>query len=308
MTRIVAAYRYRVALITQSPNENVLHYHRCKTPENTAMTDALFAPYLSQWQLQTDGDAIHTASATLLPVRWQGLPAMLKIAKHAEEEQGYSLLQWWQGQGAARVYARQGAALLMERATPARSLTTLSLTGDDDEAFRIACTVLTQLHTPKCAAINDAPPVTPLAQWFSALQAYQPTSANDVLTTAQQTMLFLLATLQAPQYLHGDIHHHNILDFGARGWLAIDPKGLQGERGFDYANLFCNPAPHICLDPQRFQARLAIVCATSAIPPQRMLQWILAWAGLSALWHLEDGGDASTALAVAYMARAALEA
>ena len=30
--------------------------------------------------------------------------------------------------------------------------------------------------------------------------------------------------------LHGDIHHGNILDFGARGWLAIDPKRLQGER------------------------------------------------------------------------------
>jgi hypothetical protein len=41
--------------------------------------------------------------------------------------------------------------------------------------------------------------------------------------------------------LHGDIHHDNILDFGRRGWLAIDPKRLFGERGFDYANLFCNP-------------------------------------------------------------------
>jgi len=25
--------------------------------------------------------------------------------------------------------------------------------------------------------------------------------------------------------LHGNIHHRNILDFGARGWLAIDPPG-----------------------------------------------------------------------------------
>lgn len=31
--------------------------------------------------------------------------------------------------------------------------------------------------------------------------------------------------------LHGDLHHGNVLDFGASGWLAIDPKGLKGERG-----------------------------------------------------------------------------
>jgi len=28
---------------------------------------------------------------------------------------------------------------------------------------------------------------------------------------------------------------------GPRGWLAIDPKGLCGERGFDFVNIFCNP-------------------------------------------------------------------
>ena len=38
--------------------------------------------------------------------------------------------------------------------------------------------------------------------------------------------------------LHGDLHHDNVLDFGPRGWLAIDPHGLLGERGFDFANIF----------------------------------------------------------------------
>lgn len=48
--------------------------------------------------------------------------------------------------------------------------------------------------------------------------------------------------------LHGDLHHGNVLDFGPLGWLAIDPKGLHGESGFDYANILSNPdrasAPH----------------------------------------------------------------
>jgi streptomycin 6-kinase len=51
----------------------------------------------------------------------------------------------------------------------------------------------------------------------------------------------LLSSPQDEVVLHGDLHHGNILDFGTRGWLAIDPKGLLGERGFDYANIFTNP-------------------------------------------------------------------
>ncbi len=52
----------------------------------------------------------------------------------------------------------------------------------------------------------------------------------------------LLAAQREVGALHGDIHHGNILDFGPeRGWLAIDPNRLCGDRAFDYANLFCNP-------------------------------------------------------------------
>jgi streptomycin 6-kinase len=51
----------------------------------------------------------------------------------------------------------------------------------------------------------------------------------------------LLANLSEVVVLHGDIHRCNVLDFGHRGWLASDPKGLVGERYCDLANLFCNP-------------------------------------------------------------------
>lgn len=36
----------------------------------------------------------------------------------------------------------------------------------------------------------------------------------------------------------GDAHHSNILDFGERGWLAIDPKRVTGERYYDYGMCF----------------------------------------------------------------------
>jgi streptomycin 6-kinase len=49
------------------------------------------------------------------------------------------------------------------------------------------------------------------------------------------------ASVTAQRALHGDLHHENVLDFGERRWLAIDPHGLHGERFFDFANIFTNP-------------------------------------------------------------------
>lgn len=93
--------------------------------------------------------------------------------------------------------------------------------------------------------------------------------------------------------LHGDIHHRNILDFGARGWLAIDPKRMIGERGFDYANLFCNPELVTVRAPGRLTRQLEVVAEAAGLERKRPLQWIVASAGLSAAWFLEDGDTES---------------
>jgi streptomycin 6-kinase len=73
----------------------------------------------------------------------------------------------------------------------------------------------------------------------------------------------LLAAPQDVCALHGDLHHGNVLDFKERGWLAIDPKGLIGDRGFDFANIFCNPDLGIAANPG-WLARQAGVVATAA--------------------------------------------
>lgn len=72
----------------------------------------LFEPYLSQWGLEVDGEPVITATSRLLPVRHHGLPAMLKISTHEEAQAGGRVLAWWNGDGAARVLAIDGDALL----------------------------------------------------------------------------------------------------------------------------------------------------------------------------------------------------
>ncbi len=112
--------------------------------------------------------------------------------------------------------------------------------------------------------------------------------------------------------LHGDLHHDNVLDFGRRGWLAIDPHALLGERGFDYAILFANPdladpARPVATLPGRFERRLDLVTAAAGLERTRLLRWILAWTGLSAAWFLEDGQSPATDLEIARLAAAELD-
>ena len=197
----------------------------------------MFSHYLERWGLTPDGDPIITPTSRLLPVRRGGVPAMLKVAVHPEERLGNLLMIWWNGQGAARVLAHAGDAILMERAEDATSLAELARNGRDDEASRMICATVARLHAPRSL---PPPDLIPLTRWFEGLAPAAATHGG-ILRLCATTASELLATQRDVTVLHGDIHHGNVLDFGPRGWLAIDPKGLHGERGFDYANLFCNP-------------------------------------------------------------------
>jgi streptomycin 6-kinase len=262
----------------------------------------MFDACLRRWGLVPDGEPILTPSTRLLPVRREGEPAMLKVAREAEERAGARLMAWWDGDGAARVLDLDGDALLLERALGERSLADMARTGRDDEASRILCAAAARLHAPRDRAL---PELVPLPVWFRALE---PAAAaqGGILLHAAAAARELLADPRDVVVLHGDLHHGNVLDFGARGWLAIDPKGLVGERGFDFANLFCNPDRETATAPDRLARQVEVVAAAAGLERGRLLKWILAYAGLSAAWSLEDGDDADLALAVAEIASAEL--
>src|SRR5260221_9379741 len=78
--------------------------------------------YIDRWRLRQEDDAIVTRTSHLLPVRMQGVAAVLKIAVEAEEELGNELIAWWDGHGVPLVLAREGNAVLLERAPEGGSL------------------------------------------------------------------------------------------------------------------------------------------------------------------------------------------
>ncbi|MBB2961949.1 aminoglycoside phosphotransferase family protein [Methylobacterium sp. R2-1] len=269
----------------------------------------MFETYLTRWNLTPDGAPIDTPAARLLPVLKDGKPAMLKLSHEADERLGGVLMEWWEGDGAARVFGRDGDALLMERATGSASLSEMARSGQDDEACRILCAAAARLHAPRSKPL---PKLMPLEEWFKDLW---PAAARHggILTRSAETACALLTEPREVGVLHGDLHHDNVLDFGARGWLAIDPKHLHGERGFDFANIFTNPdladpARPVATQPGRFARRLDIVAAAGRMERRRLLSWVLAWTGLSASWFLGDDDPlAEIDLQIAALAAAELD-
>jgi streptomycin 6-kinase len=268
----------------------------------------MFDTYLHRWSLVPDGDPITTHSSQLLPVVQDGVKAMLKLSQEEDERTGGILMDWWGGDGAAKVLAHEDGALLMERATGSVSLSAMSRSGRDDEACRILCTTANRLHAPQKKSLPD---LIPLAHWFRPLESMARTYGS-IMIRCDEAAKTLFSTPRDVVALHGDLHHDNVLDFGARGWLAIDPKSLVGERGFDYANIFTNPdladpSTPVAIMPERFAQRLAIVAEAAELNRQRLLLWILAWCGLSTAWSLEDGDEARIGLQVAMLALAELD-
>ena len=259
--------------------------------------------YVTLWELIPDGEEIITNTSKLLPVSYNGIPAMLKIAKVSEERRGGQLMLWWDGEGAARILAHEGDAFLMERAVGQQSLISMARYDQDDEASRIICAVVARLHVVAKKTLPAT--LVPLSTWFNALYLAE-AQHGGVLKHAAATVRELLNAPQDNTVLHGDIHHGNVLDFGERGWLAIDPKGLMGERAFDFANIFCNPSFEIATKPGRLERQATIVAEAAGLDRTRLLQWILAYAGLSIAWHLEDGTNPDTALAIAKIAMTTL--
>ena len=184
----------------------------------------------------------------------------------------------------------------------------MSWSGNDAQACRIICHAASRLHLPRNAS---TPALTPLLYWFRCL-APAAKKHGGILTHCAAVANVLLSSPQNEVVLHGDLHHGNILDFGTKGWLAIDPaKGLVGERGFDYANIFTNPdlaAPTkpVAIEPEIFAQRVNIVSEIAKIERQRLLMWIIAWCGLSSAWFLQEGDCATIPLRIAELASAEL--
>jgi streptomycin 6-kinase len=99
-----------------------------------------------------------------------------------------------------------------------------------------------------------------------------------------------------PVLMHGDFHHFNILS-SERGWLVIDPKGVIGPAGYEVGPFLINPWGDLLtgINQRRMtKRRIDILHEQLGFERERIREWGVAHAVLSAWWHIEDntgGGE-----------------
>ena len=224
--------------------------------------------------------------------RRDGTRCVLKVSEYVRETQTeIAALAFWQGRGAARLLAADPArgALLLERIEPGTMLSELAA-DDDDAATRIAAGLLRILWQPA----TEAAGLQSLASWCAAYERNRDAlcrGADDfpveLFKRADALRAELLASTTNPVALHGDFHHFNILRSEPASWLAIDPKGLVGDRCFDLCQFLLNPADKsVTLEQNR--RRLDIFCHELGVDRGRARDWCLVHAVLDACWAFEE--------------------
>jgi streptomycin 6-kinase len=236
----------------------------------------------------------YVAPATRTAPHRRPLPCVLKVSRRAAETANeIAALRLWDGHGAARLIAADAGigAFLLERIAPGTMLVDLAAT-DDDAATVAAAGVLRTLWEPVVEPA-DLRGLRSLQSWCDAYDRNREALSRGaggfpaaLFDRADALRRDLLASTARPTVLHGDLHHFNVLQDRRAGWVAIDPKGLAGDRCFDVCQFFRNPLDRP--PPRVNRRRLDIFCAELGIDRQRTKDWCLVHAVLDACWEYED--------------------
>jgi streptomycin 6-kinase len=232
-----------------------------------------------------------------------GTAAVLKVSRHVDETRNeIAALRLWDGDGAARLLAAEedSGALLMERLMPGTMLSEVAA-ADDDSATLIAAEMLRRLWRP----VPVGHGLRSLASWTAAFERNREAlwyGCGDfpaaLFRHADALRHDLLATTDAETVLHGDMHHFNVLRAERVEWLAIDPKGLAGDRCFDVCQFMRNPIPFV-IPVDLIRRRLDIFCDELGLDRERTKAWCVVHAVLDACWDFEDGTPVQRAVAYA---------
>jgi len=225
---------------------------------------------------------------------------VLKIGlPNRESRSEMAALRLFDGEGACRLleYDEERYWMLLERLNPGVMLSTME---DDEEATRIAAEVMKMMWRPVGA--THASPLQQnefiqLTDWFHGgferMRKYFNGGTGPLneklVERAESSVRDFFAENRNPVLMHGDFHHYNILS-SERGWLVIDPKGVIGPAGYEVGPFMMNPWMSFSdgINRPLIMKRINILHEHLGFERERILEWSLAHAILSAWWSIED--------------------
>ncbi|MFE9280765.1 aminoglycoside phosphotransferase family protein [Nocardiopsis alba] len=201
----------------------------------------LAARRIDRWELTVTGAPMHGAIALVLPVRRpDGTDAVLKLQPLDEETAGEPIaLRAWDGDGAVRLldHDPEDGSLLLEALDSGRDLDGLPL----ESALEEIGALLARLSAhPAPPGLRDLGEVTRdiVVQGRRRLREIEPEGRPTF--AAWIALADELAGEAGDRLIHWDLHYDNVLaprpgeeDPRRGAWLAIDPKPLAGDPGFD---------------------------------------------------------------------------
>lgn len=288
----------RIIRLPEKLRQNILDLHSEKGARWLDDLPNLIAEISEKWSLFVKEPFPNLSYNYVAPcVRADSAPAVLKIGFTEKDSilrgEG-KFLRLLDGNGAVKLlqFDENACALLLEQLMPGEDLKRICEI-DDERATRIAVEVLRKIRRepPK----NEKFPS--LENWIdSFLRAGRANFDADLMKKAQDYFAELIASSAERRLLHGDFHHQNILTARREAFLAIDPKGIVGDIGFEIAVFLNNPRGWLLSHPERqkiTEKRVEIFAGAFAVEPRNLQKWAFAEAVLSAWWTIEDGGAES---------------
>jgi streptomycin 6-kinase len=227
-------------------------------PVDLTETKAIAERVAREWHLELGKPFALSRYSYVAPV---GDDAVLKVAWEEDEESLHEVeaLERWAGDGAVRLLRRdqESRALLEERARPGNDISALP----ENEATAIAVDVATRLWRPA-------------AEPFRWVGDYVPRWLDDDPGELTPLARELYASLEIGRawLVHGDFHHHNILEHGDR-FVAIDPKPYLADREYDVYTWLHNPLPYT-MDRETTERRIAAFVA-AGLDDYRIRAWAI---------------------------------
>ncbi|MFE3450878.1 aminoglycoside phosphotransferase family protein [Nonomuraea sp. NPDC059194] len=287
--------------MVEVPEELAAHhlkYAHDAGPAWTADLPGLAEHFLDRWGLRPDGAVMHGMVSLVIPVRRaDGILAALKLQPATEENIGEGPgLRAWAGDGIVRLLdeatvpsptsPHQANALLLERLDGDRSLEAVP---DSDRALGILADLLARLAAHQgpeglrtlgdiaSDMLEDAPELLPRAHPDD--RAWLERSAAAVRELVDEP---------GDRLLHWDLHFDNVLAGAREPWLAIDPKPLVGDPGFELMPALRNRWPST--DVRRtVLRRFDLMVERLGLERERAVGWTLGRLLQDGLWDLEDG-------------------
>ncbi|MFD9410477.1 aminoglycoside phosphotransferase family protein [Streptomyces sp. NPDC059989] len=252
---------------------------------------ALAGRFLAEWELRRTGPGMHGVTALVLPVeRADGTAAVLKLALPDEESAGEPLaLRAWDGVGSVRLLEHDAdtGSLLLERLDEGRPLSALA-ERDARRAVGVVARLLARL-----TAVAAPAGLRGLGEIAAGMLEDVPGAAGRLADAGERRLLRDCAGAVAEvagepgdRLLHWDLHYDNVLAGGREPWLAIDPKPLAGDPGFDLLPAIVNN-----FRAQDVRWRFDLMTEVMGLDRERARAWSLGRVLQNCLWDVADGEE-----------------